>query len=331
MFLPFFLLDTLLAARNGLNGFIMSSNYETDIEFGRGKRKKIERQPFSFDSPNTQMIRKTVNIIQSSDSDSNSDDPGTLQFTSKTNVAAPPVVFYKSQNNKNEPRKSTKHDKNIKTKIVEKPQSTKNTIVTSLQNKKSRKEIMLTKISEALKSTSAIKDNREEIIEAARQKQQTCDTKQLEISSASLQHDMSQKYYRPTNVSSEVRISPPKRCNVEKNEIYSIPQHKTSMEVETKKKIKENQRVLVASLDNDISHPKKCTRYLESTASMSEENIFDSCDDESIEKSLSVITTHSQSEFSESIDAFHQIKELSCSRPRSGIIIINFNNFFIFF
>lgn len=131
----------------------MSSTYETDVEFGRGKRKKIERQRFSFDSPHTQMTKRIVNTIQSSDnSDSNPDDPGTSQFANKTNVADPPLVSYKPQNNKTEPQKITKHGKNIKTKILEKNQLTKNTILTSLQNKKSRKELLLAKINEAKKN-----------------------------------------------------------------------------------------------------------------------------------------------------------------------------------
>jgi len=47
----FLVTETLLTAQNGRNGFIMSSTYETDVEFGRGKRKKIERQHSLFDSP----------------------------------------------------------------------------------------------------------------------------------------------------------------------------------------------------------------------------------------------------------------------------------------
>lgn len=47
------------------------------------------------------------------------------------------------------------------------------------------------------KKITSVGDNRSEIIEAARQRQQTYDIiKQLKLSSTSSQHDMSQKYYK---------------------------------------------------------------------------------------------------------------------------------------
>ncbi|XP_011859065.1 PREDICTED: uncharacterized protein LOC105556581 [Vollenhovia emeryi] len=95
---------TLLAARNGRNGFIMSSTYETDIKLGRGKRKKTEGQHFDINS-STNKKKRFQTIENSDDSNFDSDDPMTAQFASKKNVAAPPLVPYKPENNKTESQK----------------------------------------------------------------------------------------------------------------------------------------------------------------------------------------------------------------------------------
>lgn len=307
-----------MAARNGLNGFIMSSAYETDVEVGRGKRKKIERRRFSFDSPEKQITKKTRKIPSSDSSDSNPDDPEISQFSNKRNVAAPPLVSYKPQNNKTESQRNITHGENIKTKIFEKSQSTKTIMSTSLENKKSRKELLLAKINEAKKITP-VEDNRSEIIRAARKRRQTCDiTKQFTLSSTSPQHDMSQKH-KSTDVSSKFEMSSSTGCDVQEN-VHSILQHSISKKVQNVKKLKKNESSsVVSSEDDDILHPKKCTRPL-TTANMSKENITTS-DTEFIEKSPSVSNvSHSQSdcEFSQSSNAFSQIKESSTqSTPRS--------------
>jgi len=59
-----------LNARNARNGYILSSNYETENEFGRGKRKKIKRQFTDEDFFSTMKNKKRVkNILSSDDSD----------------------------------------------------------------------------------------------------------------------------------------------------------------------------------------------------------------------------------------------------------------------
>lgn len=88
-------------------------------------------------------------------------------------------------------------------------------------------------------------------------------------------------------------MSSPTRCDVEKN-VHSILQHNTSMEVQNIKKLKKNQSSSVVSSDNDSLYPKKYTRPQIETANTSKENISASYDAESIEKSPSVISTHSQ-------------------------------------
>jgi len=183
---------------------------------------------------------------------------------------------------------------------------------------KNLEELLLAKINETKKITP-VEDNRSEIIRAARKRRQTCDiTKQFTLSSTSPQHDMSQKH-KSTDVSSKFEMSSSTGCDVQEN-VHSILQHSISKKVQNVKKLKKNESSsVVSSEDDDILHPKKCTRPL-TTANMSKENITTS-DTEFIEKSPSVSNvSHSQSdcEFSQSSNAFSQIKESSTqSTPRS--------------
>lgn len=73
--------DTLLDVRRARNGYIISSNYETEYEFGRGKRKKIKRQFSSDKSFSTNVTKKRLkNISTSDDSDFDGDNDATQNF-----------------------------------------------------------------------------------------------------------------------------------------------------------------------------------------------------------------------------------------------------------
>lgn len=154
----------------------MSSNYETEHEFGRGKRKKIMRQLSCDESFSTNITKsKRLKYIPTSDdSDVDGDDSANNEFRCKRNAPSPPLISFRSQNNKTE-----KNLKGNKTRIEMLQNNSKidkknNTILTSHQSTKSKKDLLLTKIHEAKKETSA-KNKKETlvIIQTARQKQ-TC-------------------------------------------------------------------------------------------------------------------------------------------------------------
>lgn len=154
-----FLIDLLLAARNARNGYIISSNYETECEFGRGKRKKIS----------TKVTQKKKNTSTSDDSDF---DDGVTQKKCKQSAPSPPVISFRS--NKNKAEKNTKGSKTKNNKLLQKNynklEEKNDAMLTSRQNHKARKDFLLTKISQAKKVTLAM-DNKSKIIETARQKQ----------------------------------------------------------------------------------------------------------------------------------------------------------------
>ncbi|XP_029173429.1 uncharacterized protein LOC114942272 isoform X2 [Nylanderia fulva] len=168
--------DTLLAARNARNGYIMSSNYETECEFGRGKRKKIKRQFACDESLSTEVTKKKKfkNISTSDDSDFDRDDSAIKKYKFK-HAPSPPLILFRSENNK-----VKQYQNNIitdsKTKKFERLQKNKqlekknDAMLTFSKNHKSKKDLLLTKICQARKITS-VTDNKTKIIEIAREKQ----------------------------------------------------------------------------------------------------------------------------------------------------------------
>lgn len=79
----------------------MSSNYETEWEFGRGKRKKIKRQFSCDESLSTEVTKKKKfkNISTSDDSDFDRDDSAIKKFKFK-HAPSPRLILFRSQNDK---------------------------------------------------------------------------------------------------------------------------------------------------------------------------------------------------------------------------------------
>lgn len=74
----------------------MSSNYETECEFGCGKRKKIKRQFSCDESLSTKVTKKKKfkNISTSDDSDFDRDDSATKKYKFK-HAPSPPLILFR--------------------------------------------------------------------------------------------------------------------------------------------------------------------------------------------------------------------------------------------
>lgn len=290
-----YILDTLLSARNGRNGFVGSSTYETDIEFGRGKRKKINRLPFECDSPPpTQMRKKTKTNSKlfetSDDSDSNSETE--LAFTSKKNVSAPPLVPFTLQNSKQ--FESLKHAKNesTKTKILEKKnnQSTINTSVLSVHNQKCRKDLLLQKINEAKEKCSLNKD-RTEIIETARQRQKNDINKQSKLTSVLSQHNMRSSHKSTNKNSKPEKFSQAVSDDTEENIHTNTQWQDFSSIIEDKdEKFKENPDLSSTTSGNILHYKAKARSLIEANKENTSTFMYD------VEKSNEGTSTTSHSD-----------------------------------
>lgn len=192
----------------------------------------------------------------------------------------------------------------------------------SIQNEKSRKDFLLTKIAEA-KNMTVVTDSRVEIIEAARQRQKANKkTKQLKLVSASPEpdtlSDVNSKFEFTSSSFSTVF------SDIERNVDNDLLLHDSSMKIKNRKELKENQHFTAKS--SDLQSQNISAIPLIMTSCKSKKNISPQCDIEFPEKSKSMVSSYSPSKlFAPSpTDASQHAATLSstvCSTHPSGTII----------